>query len=955
MKNAKKIFSILLVMLAVTLFMAISISAAEHRVATESEWKTAYAAAQDGDTILFTADIEWGSSYYCNVEKAITVDLGGNTLTTTFASTGFRLKNSGSSLINGTLKHTSTVAALKLWNADRIEDVVIECTYNNPEVPKVIGGIAIQNDAAAHINLIKNVEIKGTGVTNGIEVAAGHAQGAIVDLMENVTIDATGSGLWIYGQVGTVKNCTISGDESGVKIETKNAGYTAAVSFVDCDITGGTQALLVTDAGVAGTISVTSDSKTTFTSDGGQAIVSTITSNSTTTECAIAGFVQNANGTFTQCTDHTYAQTSRVEPQSTTVPGKVVFTCSKCKATDEKDIKLFEFNSPATYLTAYKAADEYDILRMTADTTFDQMNGDKNSSSTTSISKAIVIDLNGKTLTTTSGYGGIYIGGGASLINGTIIHTGNTCAIKAANVDRFEDLVIKVQSSKSDTGGISTRNNSGAGGSSHINVIKNVKLIGTGNYGIETYQTADSTKPIIDLIENCEIDSMKYGIDLRFPLGTIKNSTISGSVSGIGVNGSNVTINFVGENKIMGDESAFKIISGNVDITADKYTNFINAKGDATVFDVPAGSAASSSFDLVGYTVEGNVFTECDHESTGGSCTVRAECSKCTKVLGYVHNYVEDVSKREAPDCTIQGKAYFNCACGATAEEFIARDPNAHVWLTETVPATCTVDGSISYNCKYGSCVGEERVDPIVAPGHDIIIDIPAVPATCTETGLTSAEHCSRCDEATITTQRTVPALGHDIVMIDAVAATCTATGLTGGQYCSRGCADQTVEQQTTPVLGHDIVIRNAVAATCTSTGLTEGKYCSRGCDDQTVTQTTIAALGHDIVTDKEAVAPGCTTTGLTAGQRCTRCTKATVTQQEVAALGHSWVEATTEAPRTCTNCGTTQGVKLPAPAEDPKDDGASAGKVVAIVSAAVVALGGGGFSAYWFLIKKKK
>ena len=75
-----------------------------------------------------------------------------------------------------------------------------------------------------------------------------------------------------------------------------------------------------------------------------------------------------------------------------------------------------------------------------------------------------------------------------------------------------------------------------------------------------------------------------------------------------------------------------------------------------------------------------------------------------------------------------------------------------------------------------------------------------AVPATCTETGLTEGSHCSRCDYKIA--QEVTPKLGHDMITDAAVPATCTETGLTEGSHCSR--CDYKVAQQTTPKLGHD-------------------------------------------------------------------------------------------------------------------------------------------------------
>ena len=147
--------------------------------------------------------------------------------------------------------------------------------------------------------------------------------------IENVTISAGTTGMWIYAPVGTVKNCTISGTESGIKLHVANAGNNPAITLQDCDVTGGTQALLITDEGRTGTIKITSDSSTTFTSENGQAIVKNIASNSTTVESSIAGFAQDEEGAFVKCTNHTYAEASRVEPTSTTVP--VRRACSAAK------------------------------------------------------------------------------------------------------------------------------------------------------------------------------------------------------------------------------------------------------------------------------------------------------------------------------------------------------------------------------------------------------------------------------------------------------------------------------------------------------------------------------------------------------------------------------------------------------------------------------------------------
>ncbi len=156
-----------------------------------------------------------------------------------------------------------------------------------------------------------------------------------------------------------------------------------------------------------------------------------------------------------------------------------------------------------------------------------------------------------------------------------------------------------------------------------------------------------------------------------------------------------------------------------------------------------------------------------------------------------------------------------------------------------------------------------------------------AVPATCTETGLTEGSHCSRCDYKIA--QQTTPKLGHNMITDAAVPATCTETGLTEGSHCSR--CDYKVAQEVTPKLGHNMITDAAVPATCTKDGLKEGSHCSR-CDYK-VAQEVTPKLGHNMITDA-AVPATCTETGLTEGSHCSRCDYK-VAQTVVPALGHDF------------------------------------------------------------------
>ena len=158
-----------------------------------------------------------------------------------------------------------------------------------------------------------------------------------------------------------------------------------------------------------------------------------------------------------------------------------------------------------------------------------------------------------------------------------------------------------------------------------------------------------------------------------------------------------------------------------------------------------------------------------------------------------------------------------------------------HVLEDTVVPPTCTW-GYTLHKC---ACGYSYRTDFEPGSGHDMITDA-AVPATCTETGLTEGSHCLRCDYKIA--QEVTPKLGHDMITDAAVPATCTETGLTEGSHCSR--CDYKIAQEVTPKLGHDMITDATVPATCTETGLTEGSHCSR-CDYK-IAQEVTPKLGHD-------------------------------------------------------------------------------------------------------------
>ena len=224
----------------------------------------------------------------------------------------------------------------------------------------------------------------------------------------------------------------------------------------------------------------------------------------------------------------------------------------------------------------------------------------------------------------------------------------------------------------------------------------------------------------------------------------------------------------------------------------------------------------------------------CTHEGGNATCTEQAICEKCNEAYGEAlgHDYVDGKCTR----------------CEAADPEYVA--PHEHSYEATVTAPTCEAAGYTTYTC---SCGDTYTADETEALGHDVVADA-AVDPTCTETGLTAGEHCTRCDYKV--EQTTIEALGHDVVADAAVDPTCTETGLTAGEHCTR--CDYKVEQTTVEALGHDVVVDAAVDATCKEAGLTAGEHCTR-CDYK-VEQTTVDALGHvdanlDIDCDRE----GCT------------------------------------------------------------------------------------------------
>ena len=208
-------------------------------VETKAELKSAIEGAEDGTFIKMTANIDYGADQLA-ITKAITLDLGGKTLTTQNAYGGMSVKGNPT-IKNGTIVHASNTAAIKVWNATAFEDLVID-VQGKGDANKTIGGIVLQSGSTTRVGSIKNVTIEGAALTNGIETYnCGDATENVIGSMENVTIDAVGTGMLISAPCGTATNCDIKGGVNGIEIWIKG-NYSASLDLKNSQVEGGVYA-----------------------------------------------------------------------------------------------------------------------------------------------------------------------------------------------------------------------------------------------------------------------------------------------------------------------------------------------------------------------------------------------------------------------------------------------------------------------------------------------------------------------------------------------------------------------------------------------------------------------------------------------------------------------------------------------------------------------------------------
>ena len=341
---------------------------------------------------------------------------------------------------------------------------------------------------------------------------------------------------------------------------------------------------------------------------------------------------------------------------------------------------------------------------------------------------------------------------------------------------------------------------------------------------------------------------------------------------------------------IPGETSTFTYDGSEVEFTATASNNaavsyrFSDAEDGEYTDGLPVGAGEwyvkAVSAALIEETEEGKVYYP-ETDSEAFTVTVEKADPVYTAPLGLKVCVGGTLSDIELP----MGWAWKDSTASVGDEEAPA-----------SFPATFTPEDRKNYKTV--------ETDITVAVLQHNEVKVPAVPATCTEDGLTEGSKCSLCGKAFVE-QTVVPATGHT----PGPEATCTQD-----QVCTV-CGEVLVEKK-----GHtagEAVQENVKPATCTEAGSYEEViFCTVCGEELSRTPVTVEATGHmpETVAGRQ---PTCTETGLTDGVKCSACGTLLEEQTALPALGHTFGEWTVsseagvlkegEEVRTCQRCGVTE------------------------------------------------
>ena len=162
------------------------------------------------------------------------------------------------------------------------------------------------------------------------------------------------------------------------------------------------------------------------------------------------------------------------------------------------------------------------------------------------------------------------------------------------------------------------------------------------------------------------------------------------------------------------------------------------------------------------------------------------------------HEYGEWIVDLD-PACTGIGVSYRICSkCNAVEHKHT--EAIEHTLVTfETLVDDCEEHVAIMMCTVCGSL----HIVDLPPKGHTEVLD-EAIPATCTESGLTEGSHCAECKKVIIP-QEVIESKGHNVVVDIGTPATCTDYGLTEGSHCSE-CGKVFIKQELIYPIPHNMI-----------------------------------------------------------------------------------------------------------------------------------------------------
>ena len=280
-------------------------------------------------------------------------------------------------------------------------------------------------------------------------------------------------------------------------------------------------------------------------------------------------------------------------------------------------------------------------------------------------------------------------------------------------------------------------------------------------------------------------------------------------------------------------------------------------------------------------------------------------CSVCketkTEKIDKTNNHTPGEAQREnvkEATCTKDGSYDEVVRCKVCNKE-LSREPKTitspgHQWddgVVTTEPK-CEEAGVKTYTCKVCK---ETKTEAIDATGHTPV-EVPEVPATCTEPGKKAGTKCSVCDTI-LSGVEEIPAKGHTpgkAVKESVVLATCEAAGsYEEVVYCEVCKEELTRVSKTLPAMGHtrgEAVRENVIDSTCADEGSCDEVVYCEVCKKELSREAKVIEKKAHTPVDVAEVPATCTEPGTTAGTKCDVCGTILSGVKEIPANGHTEV-----------------------------------------------------------------